>query len=323
MPLLQSNFSPTLLFKNPHFNTIYRSLFKKEVFNYKRTRITTWDNDFIDLDFSLIKSKTLILLIHGLEGSSESGYMIATSKHLNLSGYDTVCMNLRGCSGEDNLLLKTYHSGKTDDVDFVINYLAEKHTHENIILCGFSLGGNLVLKYLGEYSTIHNKVKGAVTVSVPVDLTSSQAELSKFKNKLYLYRFLNTLKQKIIQKGKDFPAFKMNLKKVSNAKKFHDIEAQYTAPVFGFKSPEDYWSKASCKPYIPKIKLPTLLINAMDDTFLGEECYPFEEAKKSSDFYLMTPKYGGHVGFISSLTTKNHWMEDQIINFINKKINLN
>ncbi len=322
MPILNTDFSPSFPFKNSHFSTIYRSLFIKENINYKRTRITTWDNDFLDLDFSTTNSNTLILLIHGLEGSSQSSYMKSSTKHLNNNGFDTVSMNLRGCSGEDNLLLETYHSGKTDDIDFVINYLIENYNYSNIILGGFSIGGNLILKYLGEYNLIPKIVKGAITFSVPVDLTSSQKALTKPKNKLYLKRFLKSIKGKIIKKTEKFPNFKIDKDLVLKATEFRHLEEQYTVPTFGFKSSEDYWMLSSSKPYLPKIKTPTLLINAKDDTFLGKECFPIQEAKNSNYFHLMMPDYGGHVGFVSTLNSKNQWMTTQMIDFINKKINL-
>lgn len=323
MPILKTNFSPTFPFKNPHFSTMYRSLFMKNVANYKRTRITTWDSDFIDLDFSSVKSTTLILLIHGLEGSSQSKYMISSVNHLNKNGFDTVCMNLRGCSGEDNLVLGSYHSGKTDDVDFVVNYLVKNYRYKNIIINGFSLGGNLTLKYLGEYAKkLPIQIKGGIAISAPVDLTSSEEALNKFHNKIYLHRFLKSIRLKIIEKAKKHPSFKPDKKILFKATEFRDLEEQYTVPVFGFDSSDDYWIKASSKPFIPKIKLPTLLINAKDDTFLGPDCYPIYEAKNAKNFYLMMPSYGGHVGFISSLTSEKNWMEDQIIDFIRKKINI-
>ncbi|REH48830.1 hypothetical protein C7448_105110 [Tenacibaculum gallaicum] len=323
MPIITKTFSPSLPFRNAHFNTVYRPLFMKDTINYQRKRITTWDADFIDLDFSFIGSKTLILLIHGLEGSSESNYMITTSNHLNNIGFDTVCMNLRGCSGEDNLLLETYHSGKTDDVDFVIKYIKSSYNYENIIIIGFSLGGNLTLKYLGEYSDIPSEVKGGVAVSVPVDLTSSQAELNKLKNKIYLSEFLRTMKLKLLQKAEEFPEFKLNKELLFKASKFRHLEKQYTVPVFGFKSSEDYWQKASAKPFIPEIKVPTLLINALNDSFLSQECYPIKEAKEMKNFYLLTPNYGGHVGFMSSFSsTENRWLEQQIAQFIRETIGI-
>ncbi|CAM1340734.1 Alpha/beta hydrolase [Tenacibaculum aestuarii] len=323
MPIISDIFSPSLPFKNGHFNTIYRPLFMKNTIVYDRTRVTTWDADFIDLDFSFVGSKSLVLLIHGLEGSSQSNYMITTSNYLNKKGFDTVCMNLRGCSGEDNLLLGTYHSGKTDDVDFIIKYLNNNYSYDEIILVGFSLGGNLTLKYLGEFSDIPSEVKGGVAVSVPVDLTSSQAELNKLKNKIYLNEFLKTMKLKLLKKAEKFPDFKLNKELLFKASKFRHLEKQYTVPVFCFESSEDYWQKASSKPFIPEIKVPTLLINALDDSFLSKECYPTKEAKNMKNFHLLTPNYGGHVGFISSFTnTENDWLEKRISQFIEETIGI-
>lgn len=322
MPILTSDFYPSLPFRNGHFNTIYRPLFAKEKSNYTRKRITTWDHDFIDLDFSIIGSNTIVLLVHGLEGSSESKYMISTSRMLNQSGLDTVCMNLRGCSGEDNLLLKTYHSGKTDDIAFIVNHILATSSYEQLILVGFSLGGNLTLKYLGEYAhKLPSKVKGAITVSVPIDLTASQAEMNKLKNKVYMRDFLRTMKIKLLKKAEKHPEFKLDKDLLHKATKFRHIEKQFTVPVFGFESSEDYWGKASSKPYIPKIQVPTLLINAKDDSFLSEACFPYEYATGSEIFHLLTTTYGGHVGFMSSFTaSENTWLEHKIDNFIKAQI---
>lgn len=323
MPIIQSTFNPSLAFKNNHFNTVYRALFMKDEITYNRKRITTWDQDFIDLDFSTIGSNTLALLIHGLEGSSQSNYMITTAKTLNNAGFDTVCMNLRGCSGEDNLLLETYHSGKTDDVDFIINHLSTVYNYDNIVIIGFSLGGNLTLKYMGEYSSIPNQVKGAIAVSVPIDLTTSQAELCKLKNKLYMTEFLRTMKLKLLEKAEKFPDFQLDKELLFKATKFRHLEKQYTVPVFGFKNSEDYWLKASAKPYIPNIQHQTLLINALDDSFLSTECFPYLEANNFKNFYLITPKYGGHVGFAESFTNhENNWLENQILGFMQNQLSL-
>ncbi len=322
MPILTTNFNPIFPLKSGHLNTVYRSLFMKDNHNYTRKRITTWDNDFIDLDFSTVFSNSVILLIHGLEGSSKSNYMITAYKEFNKHGFDTICMNLRGCSGEDNVSVKSYHSGKTDDVNFIINHISNNYNYDNIIICGYSLGGNLTLKYLGEYDIIPKTVKGGIAISVPIDLTSSQAELHKLKNKVYLNDFIRTLKQKIYLKAKKHPELNIDLELLSKATQFRHIEKLYTVPVFNFNSPEDYWERASSKPYIPKIKHNTLLINAKNDTFLPEDCYPYDDAKDSDLFHLMVPNYGGHVGFISSFMGENRWIEYQIINFITQQMNV-
>jgi predicted alpha/beta-fold hydrolase len=324
MPLFTSNFSPTLPFRNGHFNTMYRPLFMKDTCQYLRKRITTWDHDFFDLDFSLVGSKTLVLLIHGLEGSSESKYITATANHLNNKGLDAVCFNLRGCSGEDNLLLGTYHSGKTEDVDFVVTHLENNYDYENIVIIGFSLGGNLTLKYLGENAeNLSSKIKGGIAVSVPVDIASAEKEMDKLKNKLYMEIFFKTMKNKVLEKAHKFPEYNLDKDKLFKATKFKHLEYLYTVPVFGFKNPEDYWKKASSKPYILKINRPSLLINAKDDTFLSKECYPFEEAKKSEFFHLEIPNYGGHVGFMSSFKpSENRWLENRILTFIKENIQI-
>ncbi|MEE9409064.1 MAG: alpha/beta fold hydrolase [Polaribacter sp.] len=324
MPVFTSNFSPTLPFRNSHFNTMYRPLFMKDTCTYARKRVTTWDHDFIDLDFSLVGSKTLVVLIHGLEGSSESKYITSTSNHLNDIGLDAVCFNLRGCSGEDNLQLPTYHSGKTEDVDFIINHLLENYDYENIILVGYSLGGNLTLKYLGENtSNLSTKIKGGIAVSVPIHIASAEIEMDKLKNKLYMEVFFKTMKNKVLEKAHKFPEYQLDKDKLFKATKFKHLEYLYTVPVFGFESPEDYWEKASSKQYVSNIDRPALLINAKDDTFLSKECFPFEEAKSSDYFHLEVPDYGGHVGFMSSFKpSENRWLENRIARFIKENIQI-
>ena len=324
MPVFTSDFLPTIPFRNGHFNTMYRPLFMKDIVNYNRKRITTWDHDFIDLDFSLIGSETLAVLIHGLEGSSESKYMTSTTNHLNSKGLDVVCFNLRSCSGEDNLLLSTYHSGKTEDVDFVIKHILANYSYKNIVIIGFSLGGNLTLKYLGEQSdAISPIIKGGIAVSVPIDIASAEKEMEKLKNKLYLEVFFKTMKTKVLEKAHKFPEYQLDKDKLFKATKFKHLEYLYTVPVFGFESPEDYWEKASSKPFITAIKKPTLLINAKDDTFLSKECYPFDEAHNSDLFHLEAPNYGGHCGFINSFkASENTWLEERIARFINENIGI-
>ena len=297
----------------------------KDNCSFLRKRISTWDHDFIDLDFSIVGSKTLVLLIHGLEGSSESKYIASNSKHLNKKGLDTVCFNLRGCSGDDNLLLGTYHSGKTEDVDFVVNHLLDNYDYENIIIVGFSLGGNLTLKYIGEKSDqISSVIKGGIAVSVPIDIASAEKEMDKLKNKLYIEMFFRTMKNKVLEKAHKFPEYNLDKDKLFKATKFIHLEELYTVPVFGFESPEDYWEKASSKPYLSKIRKPTLLINAKDDSFLSNECFPFQEAHDSEHFFFEGPNYGGHVGFMTSFKpTENTWLEHRIARFIKENIQIN
>lgn len=280
----------------------------------------TNDNDFIDLDISSINANRVVIAIHGLEGSSNSNYIQSITKVMNDNNYDVIAVNLRGCSGEPNKLLSSYHSGKTDDLFEIIEFIEANYSYEQIHIVGYSLGGNITLKFMGEYvGKISDKIKSAVAVSAPCDLKSSAIAITKFSNKLYLANFLKTLKVKALEKLKRFPNANLDEDKIINAKNFYDFDEFVTAPTHGFKSAEDYWSTSSSKQFLPKIEKPTLLITALDDPFLGESCYPNDEAKQSKYFYLLPTKYGGHVGFSTNFDMEsNFWLESEILSFIEK-----
>jgi len=323
MPIIKSNnYNPSLLLRNKHINTIYRTFFSQNNIKYQRKRISTPDNDFLDLDFSINKSDTIAILVHGLEGSSSSPYITSAVQQLNKANIDAVAINLRGCSGEINNLLCSYHSGKTDDLEFVINYISHNYSYRNMIIIGYSLGGNIVLKYLGEQVENYPKnLKGAITISVPCDLEGSSKQLAKLSNKIYMLRFLKSLKVKAIKKATMFPNFKLNISKIEEATNFLDFDNLYTAPVHGFKNAVDYWTKSSSKQFIKFIKLPTLLITSSDDPFLSKSCIPINEANNNENFNLIVTKQGGHVGFNSTiLSNANYWLENKIISFIKSKI---
>ena len=315
MPLIETDYKPPLLFKNRHVNTIYSSLFRKtKPLSFKRKRIETSDDDFLDIDLIENGSRKIVILCHGLEGSSDSKYIQATAKLLSLNGYSVAAMNYRFCSGEINRQLVTYHSGKTDDLHTVINFVLPNY--DSVYLVGFSLGGNLILKYNGDgLFSLSPKIKANVAISVPVDLKGSSISLKRFENILYRWRFLRTLSKKMHLKHQQFPneLDVVPLKKVKNLTDFDDF---FTSKINGFKDAEDYYLKASSKQFIPNITKPTLLINALDDPFLSESCFPISEAEENAKFYLMTPSNGGHVGFISK--GDFYWSEYQILNFLNR-----
>ena len=315
MPIVKTQYSPPFPFKNKHLNTIYSSLFRKvELVSFKRKRIETPDDDFLDVDFLENGSRKIVILCHGLEGSSDSKYIQATAKLLSLNGYSIAAMNYRFCSGEINRQLITYHSGKTDDLNTVINYVLPNY--ESIYLVGFSLGGNLVLKYNGDgLFPLDSKIKANVAVSVPVDLKGSSISLKRKENLLYQWRFLRTLLQKMYLKHQQYPQ-ELDLKFLKNVKNLSDFDEYFTSKINGFKDANDYYLKASSRQFIPNISKPTLLLNAKDDPFLSQSCFPVSEAKKSECFYLMIPSYGGHVGFISR--GNFYWSEYEILNFIDK-----
>lgn len=322
MPIVQSNFKTAFGLKNGHINTILPNLFRLgNLVKYKRERIETIDGDFIDIDTSLVSSKTAVIILHGLEGSSTRPYMQGIASMANQQGWDAFAVNHRGCSGEQNRLISTYHSGKTEDLHWVVEHIIAKNKYDSILIVGFSLGGNMVLKYAGEDEfTKSNIIKAYAAVSVPCCLAGAAKQLANGFNFVYMKRFMKSLKQKVLDKKEQFPNSFIDVDAVAMAKTFADFDDLYTAPAHGFKSADDYWEKCSSKQFLSTINQPTLLINALDDTFLDDGSYPYNEAKENSTLFLETPKFGGHVGFAHSFLMRKFYHEHRIRDFFNNVI---
>lgn len=318
MPLVEeSTYSPPPFFNNGHIQTIIPSLLRIVTdVNYKRERIHTPDHDFLDLDWSKLGSKNLAIVIHGLESNSEANYMKAMIKALNRRNWDAVAINLRGCSGEPNKLFRSYHCGETEDIQTVFSHITQNNSYNKIALVGFSLGGNIILKYVGEQGKkISPLIHKAAAVSVPCDLESSAWHLAKNSRWLYMKRFIFVMQKKFRLKHRMFPE-KLDQKYLHSLKTFKDIDEWYTAPAHGFTCAEEYWSKASSINFVSNINIPTLLINAQDDPLLSQESFPWEEAKKSQYFIFEAPRSGGHVGFITFNKNGEYWHESRISDFL-------
>lgn len=324
MPVLETKqYKPPFIYRNTHSNTIYTALFRP-LFQlpYIRERIYTPDNDFLDLDWSRVGSDKLLICVHGLEGHARKPYMRGMMHYFNNQiedTWDTVGMNLRSCSGEDNWLLNGYHSGKSDDLDCVVEYIRHKYSYKQIAIIGFSIGGNIVLKYAGEKGHgIPSEISHVIGYSVPCDLVACGWGFEKPKNWLYLNQFLMTLKPKARQKARRFPK-QFDLKRTLNARNFREFDSAYTAPINGFKDCFDYWHQVSSLRVLQNIRVPSLLLNAQDDTFLTPECFPFKEARLNPYFHLEVSEKGGHLGFMSPDTEGYLWTEHRAWNFINTR----
>jgi predicted alpha/beta-fold hydrolase len=299
MPLIKSDFHPSRLFKNGHFSTIYSAKIRPiPKLIQERERLHLPDGDFLDIDwsFSKIKTKKIAVLLHGLEGNAQRVYMKGQGRILTAKGLDVIAMNHRGCSGEDNLLYESYNSGRTSDLKFLMNFILEKDQYTEISIIGFSLGGNLILKYLGEHTPLPKELKNGVAISSPIHLKGSLDQLLKTENWIYSTVFLKTLKEKYKRKISKFPD-KMRYSDYKKIKTLYDFDNLYTAPAHDFKNADDYYQKNSSIQFLPNIKIPVLILNAQNDPFLSSQCYPFEMAEKSNTIFLETPSYGGHVGF--------------------------
>ncbi|MGB0429152.1 MAG: YheT family hydrolase [Bacteroidia bacterium] len=316
------SYSPIWGLKNGHVNTIWPNLFRTvNGIDYKRKRFELDDGDFIDLDVTLRKNKTCVLLMHGLEGDSKRPYMQGMASICLQNKCDIIAMNHRGCSGEPNRLITAYHSGKTDDLAAVLRYIEEQYCYKNIIIVGFSLSGNLILKYAGEHGeSIPAAVKGIAAISVPCHLASSAQKLKSGFNKVYMMRFMKTLKAKAYDKLNRYTNAPFTINDVKRARTFHDFDEFYTARVHGFKGAQDYWDKCSSKQFIENIKVPTLILNAQDDPFLSSQCFPIKECTANKYVELDTPKYGGHVGFIKDFKMKSTYAEDSVVKFIGSQL---
>ncbi|MCP4269039.1 MAG: alpha/beta fold hydrolase [Candidatus Brocadiaceae bacterium] len=318
MPLIkESNYRAPLFLQNGHIQSIYPTLFRKfDTGLYERERIFTPDDDFLDIDWSRSGSNKLAIISHGLEGSSNSNYVVGMVKMLNRNGWDALAWNYRSCSGEINRQLRFYNSGTIDDLECVVQHTLKNNSYQKIVLIGFSMGGNLTLLYLGQKNgQIDNKIERAVVFSVPCDLEASTNELAKFKNKIFMRRFLTALHQKIKAKMETMPG-QINDDDFHLIKDFKTYDDRYTAPLHGFKNAEDYWEKCSSNRFIPEIKIPTLIVNARNDPFIADGCYPIEEASSNKNVFLEIPKSGGHVGFIQFKKDKSYWSEERTMKFL-------
>lgn len=316
MPVIKSEYTAPFGFGNRHVQTVFPTLFRRvKHIDFTRYRHETTDGDFFDADCAFGNGDRVIILVHGLEGNSRRKYMCGMARAFAKKGFDVVSLNLRGCSGERNRLPRMYHSGDTADLSATISWVKGFSRYKSCHLAGFSLGGNIVLKYMGEAGGgIDPFVKSAVAVSAPCDLRSCSIEMEKPCNAIYMKNFLHTLIQKVREKEKIYPDI-ISAHGAGRIKTFREFDDRYTSKLHGFVDAEDYWSRASSVGQLVRISAPTLILNAVDDPILGEGCYPYDAAEKNRFLYLETPSNGGHVGFISR-GSEFYWHERRAVEFV-------
>lgn len=305
---------------NGHLQTIIPSLFRKIPVHYRRERLELPDGDFLDVDWAQKGSNKLVIITHGLEGDSTRHYVTGMAKLANDTGLDALGWNCRSCSGEINRLPRFYHHGDAEDLRFVIEYAANLGVYEEIYLVGFSMGGSLTLRYLGEKpNDVNPLVRKALGASVPLDLPSSVRELAKKGKQFYMKRFIKKLRKKIEEKERMFPQHPiLTAKNYDTIRNFEDFDSRYTAPLHGYADCHDFYAKASVKPLLKHIQIPALIVQAANDPFLTPECLELGEAAQNSFVQLLVTKNGGHVGFAQK--NKLHtWVEETALAFFQKK----
>lgn len=318
MPIIEKTtyLNPPKYLFNGHLETIIPSIFRKiKGITYFRERIDTADGDFLDLDWSKIGAEKLLIISHGLEGSSERHYAKALVKLFNQNGFDVLAWNNRSCSGEMNKGPLLYHHGASYDLDEVIKHVEKNQKYKSYFLSGISMGGAQTLKYLGEKGAdLNSKIKKAAVYSTPCNLPDSAATLGEKGNAFYKKRFLNKLKAKMFLKGAQYPDL-VDLEFLRSVEDFDTFDTHYTAKVHGFKDADDFYHSVSADNWMKNIEVPTLIINALNDPLLMGRCYPIKLAEQHSEIYLEMPRRGGHTGFMLR-GQEFTWAEYRFLDFL-------
>lgn len=312
-PQRARDYRPPVWLRSGHLQSVWSTLFRKVALAEPQEEIiATPDDDFLRLDWYRQGSSRLAILSHGLEGHSRRPYMVGLARALLRDGWDVLTWNFRSCGGVMNRQPRYYHSGATGDLSRVVGHgLAQGY--DTLYLGGFSMGGNLTLLYLAEQGErVASAIAGAVTFSVPCDLAGSARVLALPSRRIYMKRFLDDLGAKMTEKARRYPDIVdvTDFEKIRNFRQFDD---RYTAPLHGFRDAEDYWARCSALPRLKDIRVPALMVNAMDDPFLSRNCFPAARSVLGSHVHVEAPKWGGHVGFVELAGDGYYWSERRAV----------
>ncbi len=310
-----SDFKPAWWLRSPHLQTLWPVFFKKRhKLDLRNEQVELEDGDFIDLCWSKKDSGKTVLVLHGLEGDINSHYINGILYRLEESGYKPVLMHFRGCSGRVNRLARAYHSGETGDLAYIVEYINKVTGSYPFAAIGYSLGGNVLLKWLGETGQ-NNPLKKAVAVSVPFRLHDAAKRLEQGVSKIYREHLLVSLRKTYIEKFKQLES-PLNVD-VEQLKSFWDYDDKVTAPLHGFSGAQEYYDKCSSSQFLKDINVPTRIIHSSDDPFMFETTAPEKKELNKNINFLLT-RSGGHVGFVSgsAVIKTNYWSEDKVIEFI-------
>jgi hypothetical protein len=319
-------FEPAWWLPGPHAQTVAGRYVRPTTgVRYRRERIDTPDGDFVDLDFATVPGSPrpapaddapLVLVVHGLEGSAESAYVLETCRALWDRGIRSVAMNFRSCSGEPNRLPRFYHAGDTGDIGFVLGLLAGRNPGVPLGAVGFSLGANVLLKYLGEQGSA-SRVRAAAAISIPFDLGAGADKLqSRWTGRLYTRIFIRSLQRKYREKG-ELMRDACDERLVFAARSFREFDDAATARLHGFAGVDDYYGSSSSHQFLSRIRVPALLVHAEDDPFVPAEAIPHATIAGNPCLTPAITPQGGHVGFIAGPPWRPHfWAEAEAARFV-------
>lgn len=310
-----------------HAQTIYPLLIRPPPRRWSRQRWTTPDDDFVDLDWhtadvelSTPATTPLVVVFHGLEGSSRSHYAITLLRTVAGAGWSGVVVNFRGCSGEINRLPRAYHSGDSDEIEWILDRLRQDFPSRPIYAVGVSLGGNALLKWLGERELAASQyLCAAAAISAPVDLGACGHHLGRGFNRVYSRHFLHTLKRKAELKWRRYPGL-FDRQRMHAATSLYDFDDVVTAPLHGFTGTDDYWRRASSKPWLRGIRVPTLLLHALNDPFLPIHALP-DTGEVAASVRIDYSSEGGHVGFVTGdFPGRLDWLPQRVLHYFRHEV---
>jgi predicted alpha/beta-fold hydrolase len=302
---------------NGHLETILPALMRKVEVKYERERIFLPDEDFLDLDWIDNGSKQLALLTHGLEGNTDRHYMKGMALRFANEGWDVLGWNCRSCSGEMNHQLRLYNHGEIGDISHVIQHALSTKDYERIILLGFSMGGSILMKYLGVHGKeVPEPVRAGVAFSSPCDLAASVSALEIPGNRFYKQRFYNSLRPKIEAKAAQYPGI-LDVSNFDRIKEWKDFDNFFSAPINGYKDADDFYYNGSAKNFMGGTDRPILLVNAINDPILTPACSPVALCENHPKILLEMPKRGGHVGFTQTRGAFA-WSEERAWTYVNQ-----
>jgi hypothetical protein len=319
--ITKSNFKPAWWLKNSHLQTMWGTATRRNhKLDLQRERIELPDGDFIDIDWAIPPNykpyhAPTVLVLHGLGGSIDSHYARGIMSGIRNQGWRGVFMHFRGASGEPNRLSRSYHSGDTNDVEYLVNFLLNREPNTHLVAVGFSLGGNVLLKWLGETGN-KNQLRAAVAISVPFELYKVANRLQSGFSRFYQNWLLRELRDVFLTKFATVPT-SINVNNINKCRTFWEFDNTVTAPLHGFKDAADYYQRASSRQFLKSIAVPTLIVHATDDPFMTPDCVP-TEAELSEEIILEISPYGGHVGFITGDIPGwgEYWLEKRVIEYL-------
>jgi uncharacterized protein len=317
--IIESEFESSWPFRNRHIQTIYPNVLQPPPrTDLRRERLELQDGDFIDVDWTIGGDGPIVIVLHGLEGSINSRYAARIMQRVKAMGLRGALPHFRGCSGEPNRLSISYHSGFTQDLEYFTDLLKHREPHTSLAAVGYSLGGNVLLKWLGESSNASRLIAG-VAVSVPFDLADASRMIEQGVSRIYKWSLLGRMRRSAVRKFLQVkPPF--DLPDIKRIRTFREFDDKLTAPLHGFKNADEYYARCSSRHFLKYINVPTLILHAKDDPFMSIASIPRSD-ELSSAVTLELSRNGGHVGFINGpLLHPNMWLDDRICDYLQKQL---